>query len=727
MEKSALHARERFLVLLMIGAVGASSVMAQLALMREMLGTFSGNEMVLGIILGNWLLLTGAGTWLGRTAGRLANPRGLLPAGLALMAVVPPAQVFFLRAFHNDIFLRGAAVGITGTVAGSFVLLLPFCVLSGYLLTLASSILAPGEGSTAIGRVYIADSLGSIAGGAVFSFVLIRFFDHFAILCFPALLGLALAGISAAVFGNRILSGVILAAAAGLAAWVLRCDADALSTALEYPRQKIVFRGSSPYGKLLVAEAGGQLTFIENGLPLFSTNNAGEIEETVHYAMAQRPGARHVLLVSGGVAGTAREILKYGVSQVTYVELDPLVLATGREVLPGNLDDPRIRVANTDGRLFIRQTDEQFDVVIVDVPEPSTSQINRFYTAEFFEEVRRVLTPGGVLSFSPGRYANYVTPELARLLASAGRTAKDIFKNLLVIPGGRVFFLASDGELFPDIAARIEAAGIPTRLVERHYLEAMMAPDRLADMSRALEEPAAVNRDFNPVLYNYHLRHWISQFPLRFGIFEWALLAALAVYLLWLRPVPLVIFVSGFSASVLEIVLLFGFQILYGSVYRQLGVIITLFMAGLAAGAWLVIRVPGDVPNPAQRSRANARLAALAFAVAAFAVLLPLVLAGLGGAGSGSFALASVQATVAGLAGLLGLLIGMQFPIACRTRFETGATTASKLYTADLVGAAFGALLSSTLLIPLLGVTETCLLTAGLNILGGTLVLLRKS
>ena len=153
--------------------------------------------MALGIILGNWLLLTGIGSWLGRTTGRLENPRSILVAGLIFVAVVPLAQVFLLRAFHNIVFIRGATVGITGTVAGSFVLLLPFCVVSGYLLTLACSILASGEGPSAIGRVYIADSIGSVIGGVVFSFVLIRFFDHFGILCFPALLNLALAGVAA--------------------------------------------------------------------------------------------------------------------------------------------------------------------------------------------------------------------------------------------------------------------------------------------------------------------------------------------------------------------------------------------------------------------------------------------------------------------------------------------------------------------------------------------------
>ena len=84
----------------------------------------------------------------------------------------------------------------------------------------------------------------------------------------------------------------------------------------------------------MVTQAAGQLNFIENGVPLFSTENVGRVEETVHYAMAQRPNARRVLLISGGVSGTACEMLKYPVEAVDYVELDPLILRVARRICP---------------------------------------------------------------------------------------------------------------------------------------------------------------------------------------------------------------------------------------------------------------------------------------------------------------------------------------------------------------------------------------------------------
>jgi spermidine synthase len=68
----------------------------------------------------------------------------------------------------------------------------------------------------------------------------------------------------------------------------------------------------------------------------------------------------------------------------------------------------------------------------------------------------------------------------------------------------------------------------------------------------------------------------------------------------------------------------------------------------------------------------------------------------------------------------------MQFPLASQAESAETALTASRLYTADLVGASVGALLASTLLIPLLGVTAVCILAAGSNVVAATVLLLRK-
>ena len=721
MRKSTPVPDRQRLVLVAVGALGVSCVMTQLALMRELLGAFSGNEMVLGVVLGLWLLLMGLGAWLGRTSERFRSQFTALAVIQMLVAVLPLAQVFLLRALRNVVFIRGAAVGVTETVGAAFVLLLPYCLVAGYALTLACSILAREEGPAGIGKVYVADSIGSIIGGILFSFVLIRFFDHIVILICPALLNLVLAAVVLKVQGSMfnvqrskfapgLLAALALVFAVGLIAATLLADPDGLSTRLQYPRQHVVARANSPYGKLIVTESDGQFDFIENGIPITSTRDDQHVEETVHYAMAQRPEAGHVLLVSGGISGTAREILKYDVRRVDYVELDPLILALGKRYLPDNLADGRIRVVATDGRLFVKQTLEKYDVAIIDIPAPATAQLNRFYTVEFLAEVKHVLTRDGVVSFTLGQYENYVSPELARMLSSACLSLKQSFRNVRAIPGSRVVFLASDGPLFADIASRIEQRQVKTKLVNRHYLEAMLTADRMADLASATAQPVAINKDFSPILYYYHLRHWMSQFNAQFGFLQVVLLLLLGFYLIRLRGSAFVLFASGFAASALEVVLLLAFQVLCGSVYHQVGVIVTVFMAGLALGASMTNRLP------------NVRfgsLTLLAFLIAAYAALLPLLLPLLNRMGGSVASLAMVKAIIALLTLALALLVGMQFPLANRLEFQGTAAGAARLYTADFVGACLGALLACTLLIPLMGVTGVCLLTALLNAAGG--------
>jgi spermidine synthase len=776
------------LVLAAVVVLGFSCMMTQLALLRESMSAFAGNEMVLGVVLGLWLLLMGMGAWLGRYFKRLGSSLRTLVVIQILVALLPLCQVFLLRALRNVVFIRGADVGVSELVVAVCLLLLPYCLVSGYGLTLACSILAQEKGPAAIGRVYIADSLGGIAGGILFSFVLSRFLDHSAILVFPACLSLLAAAAVAFRLRKHWLVVACIALGIAVSATAVLVDLDGWSLALQYRPQRILARANSPYGKLLVTGRSGQIDLFENGVPMTSTRDDQHLEETVHFAMAQRPHARKVLLIGGGFSGTAMEILKYGVGEVDYVELDPALLALGVKYLPQNLGDSRIRVHNTDGRLFIKQAKETYDVVILDLPPPATAQLNRFYTAEFFQEIHRALAAGGVVAFGLAQYENFVSPELARMLASARLTLARSFSNTLLLPGSRVFFLASDGPLYQNIAQRLEERQMRTKLMNPHYLDAMLAPDRMADIDRATSRPAELNQDFNPMLYFYHLRHWLSQFDTRFGVAGVMLLLLPTIYLLRLRGCSVVLAASGFAASALEMVLLLGFQVTCGSVYHQVGVIVTLFMAGLALGAWVSGRhcpvgfaagrpdsradfrsavsqtsslqgpVESDRPRdshdflgvqagrgpalqrtgglryffsaPPGKSNCARRdgrtLAFLALGIATYAMVLPLLLPQLARIGATPAALVLTKVLIAFLALGLAVLVGMQFPLANRLEFDGTARTASRLYAADFAGSFLGALLGCTLLIPLIGVAGVCWLTAGLNLFAGAVVVFRK-
>jgi spermidine synthase len=229
---------------------------------------------------------------------------------------------------------------------------------------------------------------------------------------------------------------------------------------------------------------------------------------------------------------------------------------------------------------------------------------------------------------------------------------------------------------------------------------------------------------------------------LSFGALQAVLLLLLFVYLIRLRGPALVLFASGFAGSALEVVLLLAFQVLCGSVYHQVGVIVTVFMVGLAVGAMLTNRSSRREEALTVESRSDQslltsaatklmdgggkRLAFLAFAIAVLALLLPALLLSLNRLSNAVPAFVVVQTVIALLTLILAVLVGAQFPLANRLQFDGTAAGASRLYTADFVGASLGALLASMLLIPLVGVTGVCLLTAALNALAGGVLFWRK-
>lgn len=116
----------------------------------------------------------------------------------------------------------------------------------------------------------------------------------------------------------------------------------------------------------------------------------------------------------------------------------------------------------------------------------------------------------------------------------------------------------------------------------------------------------------------------------------------------------------------------------------------------------------------------------MALGIAVLAGLLPLVLFPLQGPGGWGASPFAVKAIIALLTLVLATLAGMQFPLANRLEFDENLAGASRLYTADFVGAFLGALLASTLLIPWLGVAGVCGLTAGLNVLAGAAMIFKK-
>lgn len=682
-------------------ALGISSVMSQLVIIREFLGVFGGNELTVGVVLGTWTLLTGGGSYLGK---RLPRKYTVLIGSQLGVGVLPFVQLFLLRVTKNLLFIQGELVDLTRIFVWSFILLAPFCLVAGSFLVLACNLYSQERKASDIGRVYIIDSLGDISGGALFSFVLIYVFNQFQIAYVILFINLILSFLVSLSVRSKLLY-VSVALLCFFSVLFSFYDVNAAATAQLYSGQNVIYEKSSLYGHIVVTQEAGQVTVFENSVPFFSTQDIISAEETVHYAMVQTDRKDlNVLLIGGGASGTIKEVLKYPVKIVDYVEIDPDIIEVGKTFT----DNVRgARVYSMDGRKYVKETDMMYHVIILDVPDPDSAQLNRFYTVEFFEEVKTILAADGIFSLSLSTSPNYVGKPTRELNSSVYKSLKAVFSTVIIIPGNQNFFLASDSELTYEIAERIEELAIPTEYVNKYYLSGTLTDDRIFMVSDSTTEDVSVNSDFKPKAYYYYLLFWMSQFRGHFVGFL-AILAVLVVILLMKiapDPVPFALFTTGFAGTALELILVLGFQILYGYVYSQVGVLITAFMIGLLVGAFYVLKT---LKRYSRRSLVICEMTVVLFSVG-LAVFLPYMV-------TITFVLAVV---------VLGALVGAEFPLASHLYYKDVPATAAAVYGADLLGGCLGALLVSTLLVPLIGLTSTCILVAGLNGVSG-LILLRK-
>ena len=108
-----------------------------------------------------------------------------------------------------------------------------------------------------------------------------------------------------------------------------------------------------------------------------------------------------LLIIGGGDGGVLREVLKHrAVEKATMVEIDQAVIDFCRENLPtindGAFNDERTELIISDGFAYVKETDELFDVVIVDSPDP-IGPATVLFSKEFYKGICRVLKPGGIM------------------------------------------------------------------------------------------------------------------------------------------------------------------------------------------------------------------------------------------------------------------------------------------------------------------------------------------
>ena len=183
------------------------------------------------------------------------------------------------------------------------------------------------------------------------------------------------------------------------------CRRPHISTLAEdrFYQDTIVFAATSPYQRIVVTQGrAGHRLFLNGNLQFAERDEYRYHEALVHPAMAAHGAPRKVAVLGGGDGMAVREVLRYpGVESITLVELDPNMtrLFSTHETLVGlnggSLASPKVKIVNTDAFQWLQQTQEMFDVIVVDFPDPTNFSIGKLYTSSFYALLEQRLAASG--------------------------------------------------------------------------------------------------------------------------------------------------------------------------------------------------------------------------------------------------------------------------------------------------------------------------------------------
>lgn len=719
--------------------LGFFSQVAQVIVLREALTVFSGVEMVLGLMLAVWLLAVGVGGFAGNRI-RISRRKSftVLGALYILAGFLLPLSIIAIRqvpVIFN--FAPGEIVGPGTSFLGALLTISPVCFFLGLLFT-ANARLSPSGSQKWVGTVYLLEAAGAAAGGLIVTFVFIPFFSHL-------ITALGMIVIALAIF-LLLIKRVYLRYAPLFALVVLVWfgygprlaslgQFDRSTRAINRAVGELLAVTDSPHGQLAVTRYIDQYSLYVNGALASSFPDRLSAEEAVHFALLSHPAPRTALLIGGGTGGAIDEIRKHGV-EADYVELDSRLIALARDHFPATaaaaLDDCRVLVR--DGRAYLSRTNVLYDVIMLNLGEPSTAMINRFFTREFYAMVKTRLTSDGVFSFRVPSAESYISPERALFLSTLYKTLQDVFAGVVVLPGQTNIFLAGDHPAAlikqPEhFIARIQSRGLRNEFVNEHLLPFRLTAAADEYLAQHLQEPEArLNTDLQPVCYFYNAILWSRQFTgwqknmypflarLPAGILPVtiAFLIVLVIVLCLLNretntvPFLFSLFVTGMTAMTMEVILIYAFQVYLGYIYAKIGLLVACFMVGMSLGSYMLNRRVSVSPHTVMAGQCLPAVLGVGFL--GCAALLS----------SGAIPSAVTESIFYMFSVIFGATGGALFVVANRlymSRFRRGLVPVGTGYAVDLVGSALGATVVSSMLIPVWGIPETIWLVVAVNLL----------
>jgi spermidine synthase len=666
--------------------VGLISSSFQLLLLREMMNITGGSELITGIFLGSWLTGSAAGSSLaGRS--RLNNLKRINLI-FAISPLISLLMMFLLSALFMD---TGETPSFLTSIFFTFLVNIPFCLASGFIFVKLTAA-ARDSNQYLPGKSFSIETAGGVFAGILIPVLTSGLLNTYQVILLLILLTLAyvLNNFFLSIKRHKFISLLLFVMAASA---VIIFQPDILFRHLLLPAVSVISSEDTPYGNITKADYKGEKSIYYNHRLIAYNSDATEREEDIHYAMLQRENPAKVILISGSPVSQLPEIFKYHVEKVTYIERDPLLahLYLGDSIIK----DSRLLTMNTDALRFLRMNHDKADVIIMLVPPPTTLLLNRYYTNEFFTLVGKNLNPGGVFVCSPGPADLYLNKEALNLCSSVQNSLSNVFRCVRPVSGNKLYYLASDEQVSVSFCSLVEKRNIKTVYVNSDYMSDDIIAKRSEEIASRLDPETKRNNNSHPVGLFYRQSYSMSKDS---GEKVPAMLIILIVFALPLTTVRKRDITMFFSASALagfEIISIFTLQILAGNMYQLTGLIMAGLMTGLAIGAGY-----GGIFPDSFSVRRKGVVLALFYILTAF-----------------GFNYIS-KLTIGPVATILIVIVVFIPSLITGQIFRELTTSGSEkekfqaTYSTDLIGSAFGFILISGFVVPVLGITIAIFMSA---------------
>ncbi len=172
--------------------------------------------------------------------------------------------------------------------------------------------------------------------------------------------------------------------------------------ALRFRLKERLFSTQSDFQKVEVVETQGHGKLLAHDGMIMVTEKDEFIyhDMITHVPLFTHPNPKNVLVIGGGDGGTVREVLKHpSVETVTMVEIDGAVVEASKKFIPqtsSQLTDPKVKLLIQDGVEFMKESDQIFDVIIVDSSEP-IGPATPLFNVDFYKDVAARLSDQGIV------------------------------------------------------------------------------------------------------------------------------------------------------------------------------------------------------------------------------------------------------------------------------------------------------------------------------------------